>query len=109
MSGLSDQYHVTYDTEKIYRNVHPQDGEQWNDNLEWKNIIRVCFKPGNLFESDELYIFTSKRPESYLIPIEADGGLELWNEIIRKELFDAELAIKIATVDDGLYCWPDEE
>ena len=67
----------------------------------------MCFNPGaEYFETDELYIFTNKREESYLIPLEADGGLELWDEIIQRELFDAELAIKLATGSEGLQCWP---
>ena len=61
------------------------------------------------FETDELYIFTSKREESYLIPIEADGALELWNEIIERELFNARLAIEVATGSKGLECWPEEK
>lgn len=109
MSSVSDWYFVTYDNDKIYRNVHPPESKKWKDEMEWKDIIRVCFKAGDLFESDELYIFIDKRIESYLIPIEASGGFELWNEIIKRELFDADLAIKIAAADDGLYCWPEAE
>jgi len=40
--------------------------------------------------------------------MEADGGSQLWNEVIERELFSAELAIKVATFTDGLYCWPQE-
>jgi hypothetical protein len=31
-----------------------------------------------------------------------------WGEIIRRDLFDAELAIKIASATEGLYCWPED-
>ncbi len=53
-----------------------------------------------------LYIFTSQRPESYVIPTEADGGGALWNEIFDRGLFDPELTIQAATSDSGLFCWP---
>ncbi len=37
----------------------------------------------------------------------ADGGGDLWGEIINRGLFDAELAIKLATGLEGLHCWPE--
>lgn len=108
--SLSSWYHVSFDEEYIYRDVDPPDRENWNDRLYWTDIIRVCFKQGaEFFETDELYIFTNKQEASYLIPLEADGGLELWNEIIQRDLFDAELAIKIATGSNELHCWPEDK
>ena len=81
--------------------------------IRWDQIIRICFLSGDLFQSDELYVFTDQRPESYAIPLDGKGGLELWNEIITRGLFDAELAIRAASSTSGdLLCWPtpdDEE
>ena len=88
--SLSSWYHVTFDDKSIYRDVKPPNSESWNDRLYWKDIVRVCFNPETeYFETDELYIFTSKREESYLIPIEADGGVELWNELIEKKFYSS--------------------
>lgn len=70
------------------------------------NIIRVCFKAGDLYNPDEVYIFTNERPESYLIPAEASGADALWNEIVWRKLFDAELAIKAASSINELFCYP---
>ena len=106
---LENWYHVKFDETTVYRKVHPPGREEWSDQLEWVDIIRICFKPGDVFTPDEIYIFTNKRPESYLIPIEADGGLELWHEIIHRNLFPAKLAIKVATLTEGVFCWPEEE
>jgi hypothetical protein len=53
-----------------------------------------------------LYIFTSLRPESWLIPTEADGGRELLRELIRRGLFDASLAVTAAQAHEGIFCWP---
>nr|MDO8115466.1 hypothetical protein [Candidatus Sigynarchaeota archaeon] len=105
---LSTWYHVRFDENGITRDVHPGDKEPWSDFVPWAKIIRICFKTAeDLMFSDEIYIFTSDRTESYLIPTEADGGAELWNEIIKRGLFDAELAIKAATApEDSLFCWP---
>ncbi|KKK73365.1 hypothetical protein LCGC14_2894570, partial [marine sediment metagenome] len=51
--------------------------------------IRICFQTGDLYSSDELYIFIKDKKESFLIPMDAKGTLELWGEIIDRELFDA--------------------
>ena len=108
--SLSSWYHVSFDEEYIYRNVNPPERERWKDQFQWRDIIRICFRPGaEFFDTDELYIFTNKREESYLIPLEADGGSELWGEIVKRNLFDAKLAIKVASALEGLYCWPDEK
>ncbi len=104
---LSSWYHVRFNDDGITRDVHPHGQEPWTDFVEWTKIIRICFKTAEEFyDVDELYIFTSERPESYLIPMEADGALELWNKIIDKGLFDARLAIELASSSGRLACWP---
>ncbi len=77
--------------------------------MRWANVERVCFKAEYFAVSDGIYIFTDQRPESYAIPIQARGGQELWNEIVRCGLFDAALAIKALTSTEGLFCWPPQE
>ena len=56
---------------------------------------------------DEVYFFTSLRPESYLVPMEASGAASLWGQVIERGLFDAELAILAASAIEGVFCWPD--
>ena len=104
---LSSWYHVRFDDDGITRDVHPGNREPWTDFVSWDKIIRICFKTAEEFyESDELYIFTSEREESYLIPMEADGALELWKTIIDKGLFGPQLAIDLASSSGKLACWP---
>jgi hypothetical protein len=107
--SLDTWYHVSFDEKYIYWNVDPSGREKWNDKLRWEDIIRICYHPGDFLETDELYIFTNEREESYLIPLEADGAQKLWGEIIERNLFDAGLAIKLATTTDGLFCWPEDD
>ena len=77
--------------------------------IQWSRIIRICFLAGDHIKFDELYLFTDERPESYVIPMDSFGGLQLWGEIIKRGLFDAELAIKAASAfSDELLCWPQE-
>ncbi|MGY5852687.1 MAG: hypothetical protein RTU92_03890 [Candidatus Thorarchaeota archaeon] len=110
MSELSDWFHVTINDEHIQLRVEPPGGKGYKASIAWKSIIRVCFIPGDFMTTDEIYIFVQERPESYVIPTEADGGLDVWNAIIEKGLFDAELAIKVASEIDGkLHCWPQDE
>jgi hypothetical protein len=105
---LDQWFVVTFDERAVYLRVEPPGRPAWSAQFAWDTVIRVCFKAEDLFTSDGIYVFTSQRPESYVIPTEARGGQELWFEILRRKLFDAELAIKAATSAGGLYCWPAE-
>ena len=111
---LEDWFKVTYDDTNIYLDVHPADKKATKAQIPWADIIRVCFKPGDFISSDEIYIFTNQRPESYLIPTESFGGLSFWAEIINRGLFDAQLAIDVASnieaasKSEGVFCWPEE-
>ena len=102
-------FQVSFNQQNIELDVNPPGGDGWKAEIYWKDIIRVCFIPKDFLLTDELYIFTSLRPESYLIPTEAKGAMELWYEIISKNLFDAQLAIRVATASEGLFCWPEGE
>ncbi|MCB0163991.1 MAG: hypothetical protein KDI79_07195 [Anaerolineae bacterium] len=106
MTSLRDWYSVHFDANAITLRVHPPNEAAWEETLQWKHISRVCFKAADWFESDELYIFTDQRPESYVIPIEADGGQALWGEILDRKLFDAEMAIEASMATNELFCSP---
>ena len=106
---IKEWFHVTFDDELINVNIEVPGKWEQKASIIWSEINRICFETGDFMSSDEIYIFISSRPESYLIPTEADGGADLWGEIIEHGLFDAELAIKAATSpEDSLFCWPEE-
>jgi hypothetical protein len=110
--ALNTWFHVKFDEEFIDIHLHPPGGEEQRGRIRWDSIVRVCFRPADFLGSDEILIFIEGQEASYLIPVEADGGFELWDQIIDRELFDAELAIKLATSsDEEFHCWPslDEE
>ncbi len=107
MSDLSTWYEVSFDETHVYRAVDPpKGGEGWDDKFKWEDIIIICFNRGDFIITDEIYIFTNKREESYVIPTDCQGGSELWGEIVRRELFDPQLAIDVllGKTDDFL-CW----
>jgi hypothetical protein len=105
--ALNTWFHVTIDGAFIDIHLHPPGGEEQRSRIKWDSIVRVCFRPADFLGSDEILIFVEGKEESYLVPVEADGGFELWDQIIDRELFDAELAIKLATSsDEEFHCWP---
>ncbi len=101
---LREWYFVGFDDSTIALQVSPPNGIAWKETIAWDRIIQVCFKTGDWMESDEIYLFTDERPESYVIPAEAEGGHALWSEILARKLFDAEMAIQAATTTDELFC-----
>lgn len=106
---LMDWYVVTFDDAHIYRDVQPPGGESFADQIAWADIIRICFEATDPMLSDDLYLFTSQRDESYLIPLDGQGGAALWLAILERGLFDHALAIKAASSHAGLFCWPSAE
>ncbi|HEY9620691.1 MAG TPA: hypothetical protein V6C78_09995 [Crinalium sp.] len=103
---LREWYSVSFDDRAISLQVSPPNGIAWEEIISWERIIQVCFKTGDWMESDEIYLFTDERPESYVIPTEAAGGRALWSEILARKLFDAEMAIQAATTTHKLFCSP---
>jgi hypothetical protein len=106
MRELSDWYRVRFDDRAVYREAAPPGRDAWADEFAWADLVRVCFKTASLFESDELFFFTSKRAESYLIPVDARGGKKLVDEVIRRALIPPAMMIEAATTEDRLFCWP---
>ena len=106
---LENWYRVSFDDQSIFRDVSPPGRKPWKDELRWDDIIRVCFLTQDVFLSDEIYIFTNKREESYLIPIDAAGTVELMEEMVRRRLFDAQMLIAAVKTIDKLFCWPPAE
>lgn len=106
---LENWFSVTWDDEYIYRSVSPPGNDAWSDKLKWEDIERICFEATDYMYPDDIYFFTTERPESYVVPTEAKGGSDLWAMVIEKRLFDAELAIKAAASSGGLFCWPDPD
>ena len=90
----------------ILLDVWPPGREAWKDEFAWKDIERVAFVAEDYMGSDVIYVYTSLRPESFVIPVEAKNGGDFWNELIKRGHFDADLAIKAALADRGMFVWP---
>lgn len=105
---ISDWYKVTFDDRFIYRIVDAPGKEAWNDRFSWKDIEKVCFECTDYMHPDNIYFFVKNRPESYLIPSEAEGADDLWHYIVDNGFFDPNLAIKAMTSVKGIFCDPSE-
>ena len=104
---LKDWFSVHYDQTKVELAANPPRRRAWSQSFEWSTVERVCFKDEGLEASDVLYVFTSLRPESFVIPVEAKGGDEFFNELVSRGLFPAQLMKEAALSIDGRhYCWP---
>jgi len=103
---LDEWFRVSWEGDKITLDVAAPGRDPLYAEFEWNSISRVCFKAEGPDLSDGIYVFTMGRPESYVIPIAAAGGAAFWDEVIRRGLFDAELAIEAASAAEGLFCWP---
>ncbi|HEU4670724.1 MAG TPA: hypothetical protein VFR91_08440 [Dyella sp.] len=104
---LDSWFHVTFDDVHVHLDVHPPGRPAWQDAFGWDAIVRVCFRDEGPYASDGLYIFTTLRPESFVIPTEADGGEAFFVALFERGYFPAEVFRKaVASTDGGLYCWP---
>ena len=104
---LSEWFTVKFDDIRVMMSAQPPGNQAWEQSFLWSDVIRICFKSEGLLASDGVYVFTSKRPESFVIPIEANGGAEFWSEVLERGLFPPDLAIKAAALPEGaLSCWP---
>lgn len=103
---LENWFVVTWDDEFVYRHVSPPTGEGYEDKFRWVDIKRVCFEATSPYESDNLYIFTNQRPESYVIPLEAKNGEPFWMLVIDKGYFDEKLSVQAMLTPEGMFCYP---
>ena len=99
-------FHVRVSDGGIQLDVAPPGKEAWHALLSWSDIVRVCYKVEGYGMSDAWYLFTQQRPESYAVPVEADGGGALLDELLKRKLFDAQLVTQAAMALGGVFCWP---
>lgn len=104
---IANWFEVTFDKDFIYQNASPPGQAAWKQQFRWADIIRICYETEEKGTSNGLYFFTSLRPESYAIPLQGKGGAALWNEVIRRGLFDQNLAREASScVEDKTFFWP---
>ena len=104
---LSEWFTVAFDDQRVTMAARPPGRAPWEQSFLWSEVERVCFKSEGALASDGIYIFTTQRPESFVVPTEAKGGLEFWFRVVERGLFPSEMAIKAASLPEGeMVCWP---
>lgn len=106
---ISDWHRVRFDDEQVFQEASPPGRKPWTDSFEWTDVTRVCLKTEDGSISEGLYVFTKRRIQSHAIPMDAVGAEELWDEILKRGLFDANLAIDASEGIGQLFCWPPDE
>ena len=106
---LREWFRVRLRETGIQLDVSPPGKAAWQALIPWADITRVCYKVEDGFMSNGWYLFTKQRPESYAVPVEADGGDALLDELLKRKLFDAELTIRAAMAFNEVFCWPPVE
>lgn len=74
---LFDWFVVRFDNDGVILNASPPNEEPWSQQFTWVSIEQIMFRAEDFTLSDGIYVFTKLRPESFVIPIEAQGGVEL--------------------------------
>ena len=107
--GSISWFVVTTDDQSFSLSVSAPGRQPWRAVIPWGSVVRVCFE-AQWPASDSLYVFTSLRAESWVVPTEAEGGEQLLNELLRRGLFAASLAVRALKAQHGLFYWlPIEE
>jgi hypothetical protein len=103
---LEKWFFVTFDEFTVNIRANPPDGKGWEQSFLWSTVERVCFKDEGLYQSDGIYVFTSERPESFVIPTEANGANEFFGALVGRGLFLANImAMAVSSTDGSFYCW----
>jgi len=103
----AEWYFVEFDEQRVVLRASPPGQKAWEQSFLWASVIRVCFKDEGPYASDVIYVFTSERTESFVVPTEAKGGGDFFGAIASRGLFPPAIMAKaISSTDGGLYCWP---
>ncbi len=109
-------YKINFDDEYIYLDVNPPPyrdwkkgfkkvyQEPWKSQIKWSDIGEVSFVAEDFDESDMIVLaYKDTDKDGEVIPTEAQGGSELWIEIINRGLFDDELAMEAMFSTSGVF------
>ena len=104
---LEKWFKIELNADYVTIKASPPENDPWEQSFTWAAVTRVCFKNEEGLVSDAFYIFTTLRKESFIIPIDANGGKEFVQEIRKRGLFPEDITITaFASTEGGVYCWP---
>lgn len=77
---------IKFDDKTIFVQTNPPKQDSWSYQFAWADINRVYFEQDEYNETNWLYIWTTAQDKPYVLPIEADGGLEFFKELNQRKL-----------------------
>lgn len=96
---------VAFDDDYITLNAVSIRGVVTARRIRWSAIRFICFKDNGPSASDLIYLSASAM-EIFAIPLECDGGRELWRAIRDRGAFPAALHdAATMSMGGGIYCW----
>jgi hypothetical protein len=96
---------VVFDGDHITLNAVSMRGAVTARRIRWNAIRFICFKDNGPGASDLIYLSTGP-VEIFAIPIECDGGRELWRALRDRGAFPALLHdAATMSMGGGIYCW----
>ena len=108
-ANVSDWYQVSFNEFQISISAQPPGKDSWEQSVNWESIIRVLWQGEGGIISDGIYLFTSERSESYVIPMDARGGESFVKELINRKYFSSHKFSEAVLQPYGSYCWPENE
>lgn len=100
---LRDWYTVSFDEHALQVHCAPPGHEAWGERLPWSGIARAELVEEGLSASDRVRLVSREGGEPLLeVPIEADGGREFLQELLRRDLLDVSFLQKQAFEKQGM-------
>ena len=107
---MSDFIAVEFDETAVRVRVLSDWSEDWNQDFEWSDVRRTCFKDEGLYKSDLVYLTIVGREKPIVVPTEAKNGDAFFGEICNRRLLPEHIWRKaVGSTNGGLFCWPEGE
>jgi hypothetical protein len=98
---------VEWDEKTVRVRVLEELPDFWNQEIEWADIRRVCFKDEGVFSSDIIFLELVGRERPAFVLTEARQGTAFVGELVRRGLFSTDaLNRAVAMTNGGMVCWP---
>jgi hypothetical protein len=82
-------------------------GPEWNQEVRWDNVKRVCWKDGGLMSSDMVFVSRVEPDTVAYIPTEAGGGSEFFGVLCERGLLPEHVWREaLGNTSGGLFCCP---
>ena len=106
---LGELLTVEFDDRDVRVKVLADLPAEWNQNFEWADIRRVCFKDGGMRGSDVIYISLRSQDVVKTVPTEAQGGHAFFAALCDKGYFPEDVWRRaVGDTSGGTHCWPED-